>query len=405
MLDGASTDVDDVVATLREAQRGLTAFDPVVVEFANDLSRRLRRHGDVRRFPAMGALAWWIRPATIEGLRAHWSHLCDVRDVVRAPRGLVFHLPPTNVDTLFVYSWLLSALTGNANAIRISPRAADAGGPLLDTVITTLADHPVVGSTTALVSYGHDTSVTAAFSASDMRVIWGGDETVAAVRAVPMAPHAIELAFPDRFSFAVFDAHAVSSLSGAELGDLVHRFVNDAYWFDQLGCASPRLVVWRGSAADTANAAHHFHDALRSQVRERAEDIATSAVVAKLVHAASSAADGVVGRIDWSANEVTVATLGDVGGVAGVRRDNPGGGLFYEARIDALEQLVEHLERRDQTMTHFGFGIDELRTFASSVGARGIDRIVPVGQALTFANIWDGHDLLAAFSRSVQVSG
>jgi hypothetical protein len=32
---------------------------------------------------------------------------------------------------------------------------------------------------------------------------------------------------------------------------------------------------------------------------------------------------------------------------------------------------------------------------------QGIDRVVPVGQALDFSPTWDGYDLLAQLSRSV----
>ncbi|MFC6804089.1 acyl-CoA reductase [Deinococcus caeni] len=38
------------------------------------------------------------------------------------PRGLVFHVPPANVDTIFIYSWLMSVLAGNRNVIRLSSR-------------------------------------------------------------------------------------------------------------------------------------------------------------------------------------------------------------------------------------------------------------------------------------------
>ena len=56
-----------------------------------------------------------------------------------------------------------------------------------------------------------------------------------------------------------------------------------------------------------------------------------------------------------------------------------------------------------QTVSHFGFTKDELTGFASALGGRGVDRIVPFGSALAFSAIWDGYDLLAEFSRLVNV--
>jgi len=39
------------------------------------------------------------------------------------------------------------------------------------------------------------------------------------------------------------------------------------------------------------------------------------------------------------------------------------------------------------------------------VGGRGIDRVVPFGQALSFASVWDGYDLLTEFTRLTTLRG
>ncbi|HET9727872.1 MAG TPA: acyl-CoA reductase [Acidimicrobiia bacterium] len=385
-----------VVRDVRAAARTMAPFAADVVAFAADLSRALRREPRVRELPALGALAFWIRPASLERLRKEWSHLDSDERVVRVPRGAVFHIPPTNVDTLFVYSWLLSALVGNANIVRLSPAAAAAPSPLLGIIGDVLQQHPRVAATTAIVTYAHDDAITAALSGADVRVIWGGDDTVNAIRGVPLGPASMELAFPDRFSMAAFDAAAVNAIDDDDLAQLAGAFYNDAYWFDQMGCASPRLVVWRGSDVDAA--AKRLYDALGAEVDRRGYDTATGVLIAKLVHAADTAAAGHVGRVDWSNNALTVAHLHEVGGIV---RDGPGGGLFYDARIEELDDLAPCLVRRDQTLTHFGFSLAELRAFIRMVNGRGIDRVVPVGEALTFGHHWDGYDLLHAFSRGV----
>jgi hypothetical protein len=35
---------------------------------------------------------------------------------------------------------------------------------------------------------------------------------------------------------------------------------------------------------------------------------------------------------------------------------------------------------------------------------RGIDRIVPFGDALSFGTLWDGYDLLAELTRTISVA-
>jgi hypothetical protein len=54
-------------------------------------------------------------------------------------------------------------------------------------------------------------------------------------------------------------------------------------------------------------------------------------------------------------------------------------------------------------LVHFGIPAEVLVSFAKTLNGRGFDRVVPIGQALAFDNVWDGHDLLGAFSRPVSV--
>lgn len=393
-------DAEMLVAELREHQHQLTPFNDQIVAFAADLARRLRRHPAVRDHPAIGALAWWIRPASIEQLRGHWDYLCGVPDIIRTPRGVVFHLPPTNVDTMFVYSWLLSALAGNANIIRLSTTASDNTGPMLDTINAALNDHQTIADTTAIVTYGHDREITAGLSTADMRVIWGGDHTINTIRQIPLAPRATELAFPDRYSYTIIDSQAVLKHTSEGLDQLIAHFINDAYWFDQLGCASPRLIIWHGAPHLTQPASERFHTHLIKQLALRQQATATSTVIAKLVHTSATAADGTTTSINWTNNS---ATFAEIEHLARIPRDSPGGGLFYQTQINDVTELPVHIQPRDQTLTHHGLTRSELTQLAHSVGSRGIDRIIPIGQALNFHHNWDGYDLLQQFSRGVHL--
>jgi hypothetical protein len=80
-----------------------------------------------------------------------------------------------------------------------------------------------------------------------------------------------------------------------------------------------------------------------------------------------------------------------------------GGGLFLEVGIGALPQALPFLTEKDQTLVHFGFSLAELRQFALQLPPRALDRIVPVGRALEFSPVWDGINLLQAFTRIVDI--
>ena len=80
----------------------------------------------------------------------------------------------------------------------------------------------------------------------DARVLWGGNEAIAALRALPLAPTATELVFPDRFSLAAMSAEAVLALDDAGLDRLRERFYRDVVPFGGQACSSPRILAWIG---------------------------------------------------------------------------------------------------------------------------------------------------------------
>ena len=89
--------------------------------------------------------------------------------------------------------------------------------------------------------------------------------------------------------------------------------------------------------------------------------------------------------------------------LAGFSRSHPGGGLFFEARLDSLLDLASFVGRKEQTLTWFGFTLTELHALIRRLNGRSIDRMVPIGQALQFHRFWDGYDLLQEFCRCVYI--
>src|SRR5687767_4993568 len=79
-------------------------FHESIVNVAIDLSRRVFHDEEARKYPELLALAYWMRKTEMVRLSAQFRSL-DLDHRVLVPRGLVFHLPPRNVDTIFVYSW------------------------------------------------------------------------------------------------------------------------------------------------------------------------------------------------------------------------------------------------------------------------------------------------------------
>jgi Acyl-CoA reductase (LuxC) len=375
-------------------------FHASVVDAAIDLSQRIFHDQEARRYPELLALAYWMRKAEINRLTTQF-HSLRLDHRVLTPRGLVFHLPPRNVDTIFVYSWLLAALTGNRSVVRLSPQRSESTSILLRLLRETLAEaaYPASGSTT-IVSYGHEKEPTEMLSAlCDVRVIWGGDQTVEIIRRSPLLPHAKEITFPDRYSLSTIRADTYASLPEEKRDNLAIQFFNDSFWFDQLACSSPRLIVWCGTGSETRSASTDFFHRVAGCVEHHRYVLPAAASMQKLVYTCSAILNSPVEECRRYKG-LTVLTLGSL---AGFQRSHPGGGLFFEAHLESLLELTAFLGRRDQTLTWFGFTPDELHALVRSLNGSAIDRIVPIGQALQFHRFWDGNDLLQEFCRCVYI--
>ena len=370
----------------------LTVGDPRVTDFLARFARRLLAPAVARRHPELGSLGYFLRPAELSRAVDRLQRT----DALVFPRGNVFHVPPANVDTIFVYSWALSALAGNHNVVRISERSATAADTVLDALNATLAvADPIIGRTQRMVTYGRDDAVTAALSAwCDLRVIWGGDAAVGAIRRHPLRPSGRDLTFPDRTSWAALSADGWRAASPAARRAAVTGFANDSYWFDQAACSSPRTVFLVGS--DPAPVRAEFLALLVDVAAERGWGADAAMAVEKRVNAYGLAAVGAATSVEFAGNAVTSLSLTspDV-----LPRRWLGAGAFPFVTVGSLSELVPVMTRQDQTFSHFGFAPDELRAFAVALGGRGVDRIVPFGQALTFSAIWDGYDLPREFTR------
>lgn len=367
----------------------------------NRLSLALLRDPLLRQDPAAVAVAFWLRASHVERMAAAHAAIGELEpNVIRVPAGRVFHVAPANVDTLFVYSWALSFLCGNANVVRVPSHETDVVAAMLDCVSREAEHDPDLANANLFVSYEHDDAVTTTLSRwCSHRVIWGGNETTAALRALPLNPHASERLFGSKFSTCAVRAEGYLAADNRALEQLASAFFNDVFWFDQMACSSPQVVFWVGGAAEAEAAVRAFSSRLQLEVERRAYRPGT----AEASHRRLFAFDLVLrndARVDLSYPGFVNVSLA---GPSDVEKVACGGGLLRHLRVDALDDLLPLMGEADQTVTHFGFPAEELRAFARRAGARGVDRLVPIGEALAFSPVWDGYDLLDDFLRKVTV--
>jgi len=357
----------------------------------------------LRRDPASVSVAYWLRRAQLSRLAEEFTRRAAAEaDVLRVPVGRVLHLAPSNVDTLFIYSWALAYLAGNASVVRLSQDRGVVVEALLGVIRAVARDDEELGRANRFVTWGHDDAITSALSAwCAHRVIWGGDEAVAAIRPLPLPSHASERVFGNKYSFAIIDAARYRSATEAERAKLAAGFFNDLFWFDQMACSSPHVVFWIGAAEVAEAAARAFETELESEVARRRFDPPVASAVHRRTYAFGLAASADV-RVSLEHRGFVSVHVRDR---AALDKDVCGGGLFRHVPVDHVADVLAFVDEGDQTVTHWGLDGGTVRAFAAGAGARGLDRVVPVGEALAFDVVWDGFHLIDDVLRRVRVRG
>lgn len=375
---------------------GRPPFDPTSLAALGDLSNKLLRTPLAAQAPQLVALGFWLRPSQLSLAAERFANKLPDRARAKA-RGIALHLPPQNVDTLFVYSWALSFLAGNVNITRLPSDVTDVSSWLMATIAEVLDTHGLA-TTQLFCRYPHASEMTARLSErADLRMIWGGDEKIAAVSKAAVRLDGLSLGFSDRKSFSVISARAYAATDEAGRDAAASRLYNDVFWFDQMGCGSPRVIFWLGPPGEENADLYRRLDAIALQ---KAYAVETGTALAKFSHmnerlASAQASKGTRFSNRLSVLEAQVDTA--------LLDKNQGAGLLYDIIVSNVSQIAPLLNRHTQTITHLGLSEQELSALADVMAYNGGYRLVPIGEALSFSDVWDGVDLLSHMVRQITV--
>lgn len=372
-----------------------TAFDEARMAVLAGVADRLLRDRAMAANPAIQSFAFFTRKGALQAMKAAFTDEIP-KGALAFGRGIAFHLPPANVDTLFLYSWAISYLAGNVNVVRLPSEVPPAVAAVLDALLAALE---MEGEPDLFLHYKADEATNRALSAeSDARLVWGGDAKAALFGAYPVRMGGKTLDFSDRFSFCALDGAALAAMSEASLGALAKRFANDVFVFGQMACSSPHVLYVRGDRPAHGSAVARFLAEADAAASAREDRVPASHAVQKFVDACLLAATEAVERVVRLSNETTVVRMAPEGLPL---KPVVGGGFISVQFVEVLGDLLPLISESSQTMTHAGFEAESLSRFAAEAGPRGLCRIVPVGQALQFDRLWDGYDLLGELTRLI----
>tara|TARA_B100000963_G_scaffold340487_1_gene339236 strand:- start:6045 stop:7274 length:1230 start_codon:yes stop_codon:yes gene_type:complete len=376
-------------------------FSEDLLVFIDKLSKVLLKGSAYRKYPEFIALGYWLRKSNIKKIT---SEVNKNENSIKMPIGIVFHIAPSNVDTIFVYSLVISLLMGNKNIVRVSSkesRSRDLLISLIQEVFLTIPENKTLHNL-IIISYEHNEKVSSSISIiSDARMIWGGDSTISHFTNLPTKPTCVDIKFANKYSFSIFDIASFKSLQDDQISKLARDFVNDSYLFGQQGCSSPRAICWYGkSSLDFENAKSKFWKTVCKLANEFDHGLCDADFVEKLnyIHGTFIERDSV--SLNNDSKEIITTVLDvNINNLIDASK-HCGRGVFLQSTISDLDHLNPYIDKSIQTISYFGFNKEQLIDWAS-LNFRGIDRIVKVGTSLEFDYVWDGFNLLESLSRIV----
>lgn len=382
----------DIVAKLPDI-RVLPLFSEDIIDFLHDVSKILMRDPRAKAYSDVITFGFWIRKGSVAKLKERF----EPHDGMHLGRGVVFHIAPSNVPVNFAYSLVSGLLCGNANVVRVSSKDFPQIEIICDALNKALDENKHMKPYVLCIRCGRDKEINDLFSSiADMRVVWGGDQTIAELRKSSLPPRSGEVTFADRYSLALIDSDSYMGIVDKKRA--AEDFYNDTFFSDQNACTSPRVIVWTGSRI---NEAKKLFWKLEHELVKQKYMFQPIQGVNKLTqsYVIAAAEDGI--KIEPHTDNLIVrVTVPEITEDLMGYRDNCG--YFYEYNCSDIMNLFPLVnDKHCQTIGYIGDKSIFIPLIKS--GIKGIDRIVPIGKTMDFDLIWDGCNLPEMLTRNVVI--
>lgn len=376
--------------------KSLPLFYPLVIEFFDDLSKSLIHDKAAKKFSDIIAYAFWIRKTNIFKEQQRFLSKCKIG------RGIAFHVAPSNVPINFAVSMTSSLLAGNISIIRVSSKKFMQVDIVVNTINKLLSNEKfrLLNEYIYIIRYEHDREINDYLSSiCDLRIVWGGDNTIRELKKSAVPVRCVEMNFADRDSICIIDSDAYLS---CEPKKIASAFYVDTYFTDQNACSSPRLVVWTGKNKEKAK--DQFYRFLQEHLDSVSYKMNTIMSVDKLNAFCELSLAHPELKINRIFNNNTLVRVGIDKLTADLFSFKCTCGYFFEYDTDDLVSLCTVLGKTCQTVAYLGIEPEYIKNIVVENGVRGVDRIVPIGKTMELEFFWDGYDMIDTMSRNIDVT-
>ena len=390
-------EIEYLVGNKSISNMAIEPYNEEVCNFLGDFSKMLFKSKHANKYSDLKTLAFWCRKSEILKLKSKFSITEN-----RLGLGLVFHVTPSNIPTNFAYSLIFGLLTGNSNIVKVPSQKFEQIEIICSCINKILKNkYKTIKKMILIVRYKKEEDlITKEFSKNcNARMIWGGDKTISNIKSYYTKQKTLDITFPDRYSFCVIDSKKISKLSNKSLNELAIKFYNDTFLVDQNACSSPHLILWLGKRNKSAE--NSFWKNVFKVANEKYE-LNESALFDKLTNLYDKVLSSTqVKSIKKFGNLIYVLQLKKIEEKNHEFRGK--WGLFYEINVPNLDTIKKQINNRYQTLTYFGLEKKILKNFIFKNKLNGIDRVVPIGQALDINLFWDGYDINKILTRIIDI--
>ena len=373
-------------------------FSDSIIKYLDALSKEINNDSRIRDYPDVATFSFFCRKANISRLKKKFND----DQIIKLGRGVLFHIAPSNVPVNFGFSMIMGLLSGNCNVVRVPSINFDQIN-IIVSAINRLANNSryiLISNRIILVRYDRNDIATKFFSLDcDIRIIWGGDETIKEIRKNDLQPRAFDITFADRYSLCAINANEF--INNKNPIKIANDFYNDTYLIDQNACTSPHLILWIGSKNNVTISKKIFWECLYNIVKDKYEIKPVSAInkLTTLYEQAimmdkitlEHSKDNLILRTNLNNLEYNIDSF---------RCDS---GYFSEYNSSSLKDLSKIINRKYQTLSYYGFDKDYLSNVIDELKPCGIDRVVPIGRTMDFSLIWDGYNIIESMSRNIEI--
>jgi hypothetical protein len=292
------------------------------------------------------------------------------------PRGPVSVWLPGNVNLLGPLTLVLVSLTGNPVWMKIGSLGNDLVRPFLEFARARLGDGPLaryLAGQVRVEQFGRDDPRNREMSEkAGVRIVFGTDEAVRAVDALPHRPGAGLVGFGDHQSQAWIEPACVTD-------DLATTLARVFAIYGPAGCTSPRsVVVIGGTSADARQLRDRLADLWPKVLPRDAAAIVASQNVMARQWAAALGWDAVV-----TSRNAAVLAVGNPG------RELVGGSMTLHLLAATVEEAVRNLPANIQTIGHALVNPGD-PAWLEVLAPTAVKRFVPLAQMHHFGPVWDG---------------